>query len=144
MTVVQDRVPERLRALGNPIVAPLGTAVLAVSAVSYVAVVSPEESGHYPGCPFRTVTGLYCPGCGSLRAVHAMAHGDVTEALARNPFTVLVVPYLLWVWGSWLHRVVTKSTNRYMAPAWILWLLLAAIMAFWVLRNIPGFEFLAP
>jgi hypothetical protein len=144
MTQLQDRVPARLRTFGNPVIAPLGTAVLALSAVSYVATVSPEESGHYPGCPFLTITGYYCPGCGSLRAVHAMAHGDVTEAVTRNPLTVLAVPYLLWMWGSWLHRTITGRTSRYMAPAWVLWLLLGAIIGFWVLRNVPGFEFLAP
>jgi hypothetical protein len=73
-----------------------------------------------------------------------MAHGDLSEALARNPFTVLAVPYLLWMWGSWLHRTITGRTSRYMAPAWTLWLLLGVVIGFWVLRNLPWFAFLAP
>lgn len=37
-------------------------------------------------CPFRRLTGLECPGCGSTRAwVHAV-HGQWGEALAANPF----------------------------------------------------------
>ena len=39
-------------------------------------------------CPFRLVTGLPCPGCGSTRAVGAFAAGDFSAAMALNPFGV--------------------------------------------------------
>ena len=48
--------------------APVGAAGLALAATAYVGLVDPNESGHYPTCPFLALTGRFCPGCGSLRA----------------------------------------------------------------------------
>ena len=36
-------------------------------------------------CPFRRLTGLPCPGCGSTRAVMSLLHGEPAKALAWNP-----------------------------------------------------------
>lgn len=41
-------------------------------------------SGSAP-CSFARATHLPCPGCGSTRAVWALAHGDVAGALRMNP-----------------------------------------------------------
>ena len=53
---------------------------------AYVSMVDPDESGHYPTCPFLYLTGYYCPGCGSLRMVHALTHGQVGQGFGRNPW----------------------------------------------------------
>lgn len=124
--------------------APGGTALLAATVVGYVGAVDPNQAGHYPTCPFLFVTGLYCPGCGSLRAVHALAHGDVPEALSRNPLTVLSVPLLVALWVLWTRRRLTGRRRSWAAPGWAIWGLLAVVIAFWILRNLPGFAFLAP
>ena len=42
--------------------------------------VDPNQPGHYPTDPFLAITGLYCPGCGTLRALHALARGDLLTA----------------------------------------------------------------
>lgn len=43
-------------------------------------------------CPFATLTGLPCPGCGLLRASLALARGHVTESFRIHPLAVLVLP----------------------------------------------------
>ena len=48
----------------------------------------PRTAGFFPPCPWFTLTGLQCPGCGTTRALHALVHGDVAAALALNPFTM--------------------------------------------------------
>lgn len=123
---------------------PLLTAAGGMVAAGYVGVVDPNEPGHYPTCPFLFLTGYYCPGCGSMRAVHALAHGDLGSALDSNPLTVLFLPYLLWAWGSWLYRSVTGRQKGDLAPPWVVWALLVLVIAFWGLRNLPGFAWLAP
>src|SRR6478752_6842274 len=80
-------------------------ALAAVAAVGLVAVVDPNQPGHYPTCPFLALTGMYCPGCGSLRAVHDLAHGDISGALARNPLTVLVLGGLVVAYAAWARRL---------------------------------------
>jgi hypothetical protein len=127
------------------VAAPLAVLAGGVAAVVVVATSDPEEPGHYPTCPFLSVTGWWCPGCGSLRAVHALAHGDIGTAIDRNVLTVLAVPALVLAWVAWLRRTVTgRPRSRWAAPPAALWGLLATVVAFWVLRNVPVGSWLAP
>ncbi len=129
----------------TPLAAPLAVLVGGMAAVAGVATVDPEQSGHYPSCPFLSVTGWWCPGCGSLRAVHALAHGDVATAVDRNVLTGLAIPALVVAWVAWLRRAVTgRPRLRWAAPSIALWALLATIVAFGVLRNVPTGSWLAP
>jgi len=117
---------------------------MALIAAGCVASVDPNAAGHYPTCPFLAVTGWYCPGCGALRAVHALGHGHLMTALARNPFTVVVVGYLVVTWVLWFQRAARGRPRRWLAPPWVLYGALGAILMFWVLRNLPGWTWLSP
>ena len=80
-------------------------------------------------CPFKTVTGLPCPGCGMTRACGAALRGDWAQVLELNPFG----PLFLAFWGvvtaglllpggagrrfaGWLGRI--ESFTRW--PAWVM------------------------
>lgn len=123
---------------------PVAVAAAGLAGLVLVARVDPNEAGHYPVCPFLSLTGLFCPGCGTLRALHALTHGDLATGFARNPLTMLTVPFLLVVWLAWAVRELRGRGRATMAPAWLLWCLAAAQVLFWVLRNLPGFTWLAP
>jgi Protein of unknown function (DUF2752) len=123
--------------------APLATAAGLLLATGYVGVVDPNQHGHYPTCPFLALTGLYCPGCGTLRAVHALAHLDLTGAASKNVLFLAMLPVMAALWLGWLRRSVT-GRSRWVAPPWTIYLLFAVILAFGVLRNLPGLEILAP
>ncbi|WP_214416913.1 DUF2752 domain-containing protein [Sphaerisporangium fuscum] len=129
----------------RPLLAPLGAAALAGAVVAYVGAVDPNQPGHYPTCPFLFLTGLYCPGCGTLRAIHALAHADVVAALGLNPLAVATVPFLLFWWGRWALRTwqgrPVRTTLAH--PAYI-WGFLALVIVFWIVRNLPFGRFLAP
>jgi len=56
---------------------------------------NPESSGFFPSCPFHSLTGWDCPGCGSQRATHHLINGRVVQAFGYNPLMVLSIPYLL-------------------------------------------------
>lgn len=125
--------------------APLAATTVALAGVLVVATVDPHEPGHYPTCPFLWLTGLYCPGCGSLRAVHDLAHLDLAGAWGMNPALVLAVPYLLLTALAWWRRSLTGAPRRWLAPAWVIWALLAAVCVYWVARNVPALApWLAP
>ncbi|MFF5204508.1 DUF2752 domain-containing protein [Streptosporangium sp. NPDC000396] len=132
-------------ARARAVLAPLGAAVAAGAAAAFVGVVDPNEPGHYPVCPFLTLTGFYCPGCGGLRAVHALAHGDLVAALGFNPFVVVMVPVLAFLWGRWALRSWQGRpfNGKAVHPAYV-WLFLVLMIVFWIARNTPFGEFLAP
>ena len=71
---------------------------LAFAVVLHVA--DPSEGTSFPVCPFYAATGLYCPGCGTLRCLHALLHADLRSAIDFNLMTVLLVPMLVAVWLS--------------------------------------------
>ena len=97
----------------------------------------PGSYSFYPRCLFYQTTGLLCPGCGSLRAVHQLLHGHIAAALRFNALLVTAIPI-----GSWfLARSVFRAKNGsfpslHLPPAW-LWAGLAVILLFGLLRNFP-------
>ncbi|MCZ4499308.1 MAG: hypothetical protein JWQ74_1861 [Marmoricola sp.] len=119
------------------------SAGLAAVAVAGVALVNPHQSGHYPTCPLLALTGLYCPLCGGLRATYDLAHLDVGAALARNPLVVLAVPLIALAWFAWAQRAYTDRRPA-VVPAWLGTGILALLVGFGVLRNVPGWDWLSP
>jgi len=104
---------------------------------------APMQYAFYPRCLFYTLTGLSCPGCGSLRAMHHLLHGHWTAAFHCNPLLIVLLPILP---GAFISHLLHAATGRDMfavfkRPFWI-WLLLGVMVAFSILRNLP-FEPLA-
>ncbi|MGW4893616.1 DUF2752 domain-containing protein [Kitasatospora sp. NPDC004240] len=133
--------PSVLRRLGPPL-----AALAAVAApCAYVATVDPNAPGHYPDCPVLTATGWWCPGCGGLRCVHALTHGDVFTALQDNAPAVLLFVVLSVFWARWLWAAVRGGP----APRVVLGLRQTVLVAllllvFTVVRNLPVGAALAP
>ncbi|GAA1752349.1 DUF2752 domain-containing protein [Nonomuraea bangladeshensis] len=127
------------------LLAPLGVAAGTGAVFALVGAVDPNEPGHYPTCPFLWLTGLYCPGCGTLRSIHALAHLDPVAALGLNPLMVAMIPFLLFWWGRWVVRAAQGRPRRTTLahPAW-LWAFLAVVVVYWIVRNLPFGAFLAP
>jgi hypothetical protein len=101
----------------------------------------PAQYGFYPRCQFHAMTGLQCPGCGGLRAVHALLHGHVAEAVRLNALFVAALPVALAFagWRSLSRRRATSSPQK-CSMAWV-WIFVAAVMTFAVVRNLPGVSF---
>ena len=98
----------------------------------------PADGGIYPPCPFRAITGLDCPGCGTGRALHRVLHGRIDEAFVLNPFAMVALPVVaaalfLAAWRSLGGRRLPSVQF----PPWTGWAVTAFVVAFWVLRNLP-------
>lgn len=130
--------------LSRTLVGPVLAASVALSGLVLLDQVDPNEAGHYPTCPFLALSGLYCPGCGSLRMLHHLGEGDVGDAFGMNPLGFLLLPVLLAYWGQWTYRVVTGRPRGAPLASGVVWAFLAVVLVYWVLRNLPGFEALAP
>jgi hypothetical protein len=96
----------------------------------------PERYRFYPRCLLHAWTGLYCPGCGSSRALHALTRGDVRAALASNVLLTAALPLgaALLVARRWRHGDWAVLAS---IPAWGWWIALAIVIGFGILRNIP-------
>ncbi|MGH8109013.1 MAG: DUF2752 domain-containing protein [Arenimonas sp.] len=106
----------------------------------------PNQAGNpLPSCPSRWLTGLYCPGCGTTRALHALLHGDIVKAFSMNPVFVLaspIVALLILDQSTRLPQGLTRLARFFSdARPWA-W----GLIGFAILRNLPWYPFnlLAP
>ena len=121
----------------------VGLALLSLSGAGMVYFVDPRVPGNYPTCPFLFVTGCYCPGCGTLRALATLMEGDLLGAMGYNALTVLSLPILAMLTFSALSGKGGRMPRMNVrVPHWAAWTLLAVILGFWALRNIPVEPFL--
>jgi hypothetical protein len=72
----------------------LAVALGATIVMATLYVFAPEEHSFYPRCIFHSLTGWQCPGCGSLRAMHQLLHGNFANAWQLNPLFVLALPLI--------------------------------------------------
>lgn len=122
----------------------LAGAVLGASVLLHVR--DPHASGSYAFCPWLVLTGSYCPGCGGLRAVNDLTHGDLAAAASSNLLLVGSLPLLLVLWTRWFldrWRGVRRAADvrRGVQGAVVL---ATVSVAYAVARNLPGLEWLAP
>lgn len=91
----------------------------------------------FPQCMFYATTGLYCPGCGSQRAVHNLLHLNIQEAFLNNflilPAGIVILynyihPILNSVFGINLPDILRHKTTP--------WLILFTIILYWIFRNL--------
>lgn len=101
-----------------------------------------------PSCMMHSLTGIYCAGCGAGRASVALLHGDLLMAIDHNLLFVAVLPfvayYLVKVYISYCFGKDILPFFKMNFVSGII--ILAVIVVFTVLRNIPiaPFNYLAP
>ncbi len=106
------------------------------------------EAAWLPPCAFYETTGLHCAGCGMTRASHAALNGRFAEALSHNPLGIILLPLVLlavaleaaaWMLGH-------PGGPRVRIGMRGMWVLVAMVLGYWLLRNIPYWPFtlLAP
>ena len=115
-------------------------------ASAFLYAVNPNQHAVYPQCMLYNATGIYCAGCGATRAMYALLHGRVLEALHDNVLFVAALPLFLYVVGSY-------ALNAWRANAWpgisvdnrtllrTSLTVFSLMIAFMVLRNLPGWPF---
>lgn len=120
----------------------LAAGAVGVAGIVGLVVIDPTVPGPLPGCMFRGLTGWDCPGCGVTRALHAVLTGRPLDALDHNLLAMLILPILMvvglrWARDAWLDRP-RRAPQR---PA-LVWTIGVVIVAFWILRNLPGVPYL--
>lgn len=121
--------------------APLACGCCLAAGAAYVAVQDPAEGGVFVPCPFRTLTGWWCPGCGLTRATHYLLRGQLADAFRFNLLVVFVVAAIALSWASWLLSVSGRSLLGGRAlPRWTVAAMIVLAVAYAVARNLPGVD----
>ena len=96
----------------------------------------PSRYAFYPQCVLHETTGLLCPGCGGLRALHQLLHGHVGAAFNLNPFLVCLAPLLLVFGTFYIAGLISNRRIQFaLSPRWF-WALFACSCVFGVWRNL--------
>lgn len=111
---------------GKSLVLSISLAAIAVAGICVAAFLDPKSLSWFPRCPFRMLTGLDCPGCGTARAIHAAANGRWYEALRSNPILVVAFPFLL--------AIIIKP--RWARMPSVAWSVFAVAVAWMFVRNL--------
>jgi hypothetical protein len=108
---------------------------------------NPSTVHFYPPCLLYKCTGLYCPGCGALRATHQILHGHLGTAFHLNPLYVILLPWIAYMLVSRFLCELRgwRIPSAPVSPRLIA-LLPAIFIVYMVLRNLPYYPFtlLAP
>ena len=102
--------------------------VLSVAMLVFLYIWSPHEFRWFPKCPFLALTGYKCPGCGTLRAIHALLHFHFVEAINLNPFMIAAIPLI----------VALSVSKRLRFNVVLGRVIVAATIVWWILRNIKS------
>jgi len=138
-------VPPKLAAARAPAsLWPATLLVVLLAAGGALFLFNPAEHAFYPRCFFHQATGLHCPGCGGLRAMHQLLHGHFLVALQLNALAVLALPLVGWLFArEHLGRRTSRSMRESAGARWV-WGVVTVMLLFSLLRNLPMFAFLSP
>ena len=117
----------------QPHLAAAGLPVLiSILAVTWINIFSSNHWALLLVCPLHSLTGWYCPACGTTRALLELIRGHWAAALHLNPLAVCLMPpaagLLLW-------------RRRPRIPHGLWWTMFVLAAAFGIMRNIPAYPF---
>jgi uncharacterized protein DUF2752 len=97
----------------------------------------PALYSFYPHCPIHQYLHVLCPGCGATRALAALLHGNIIEALHLNALTTLLTPATLVYSAAYYRKILTRSPLHAPQPPRVsVYATLAAAAIFTVARNL--------
>ena len=117
--------------------APIACGACLVAGTAYVVANDPSDGGTFLPCPFRALTGWWCPGCGVTRAIHHLFRGEIVQALRFNLFVIVILAALVATWSAWTAHAAGKNVTRIVTciPVWLQVAAGAALLVFAVVRN---------
>lgn len=89
-------------------------------------------------CPFKSVTGFLCPGCGVTKMSEAALRFNFKEAFLCNGAVLCLLPLLTAVYGVETVRYVRSGDASFCrASSVIVWVSLIILLIFGIVRNLP-------
>ncbi|MDR1480377.1 MAG: DUF2752 domain-containing protein [Planctomycetaceae bacterium] len=98
---------------------------------------NPSGNPYLPKCSFHVLTGLYCPGCGTTRAVCCLLKGQFLTAFRCQPLFIILFPIIFFLTGKRLYELIFNTVVKLPFELQFYRLILVLVLAFFLLRNIP-------
>ncbi len=121
----------------------IGLSIFILVLVVLFFVADPSKSVLFPRCVFNSLTGYYCPGCGSQRAIHSLLHFNLAGVVQNN---FLLLPAIVLIIYHYSRALLNRKFNWNFPNIFYFkktpWIILAVIILFWILRNVPYYPFL--
>src|SRR6201991_1739966 len=113
MVTRRESAPRRLGA-------PLLVAASATSVCAAVWVGDPTTPhGPLPVCPTKALLGIDCPGCGSMRMLYSLMHGNLSAAASFNALGLVAVVLLVWAYVTWTYgRLKGRRIKSWQHQRW--------------------------
>ena len=129
------RLPSAPLRLGAPLMVAAST-TLVCAAIWVGDPTTPH--GPLPVCPTKALLGIDCPGCGSLRMMYSLMHGDLLAAARFNALGLVAAVLLVWAYVAWTYgRLKGRRIASWQHHRWSAAVTLFLVLAWFVLRNIP-------
>lgn len=130
-----------IRAGSRPLAlaAPLAVAGCATAVCTAIWLGDPTTpNGPLPVCPTKALLGIDCPGCGSLRMLYSLMHGNLQAAVGYNALGLVAVVLLVWAYLGWTYgRIVDRQIRSWQHHRWSAAVTLTLVVAWLAVRNIP-------
>ena len=95
-------------------------------------------------CPTKALLGIDCPGCGGMRMVYALLHGDIGAALRYNALSVIALSTMDWAFGAWVAEIVLgRKVRSWQHISWLPKVALPLVLVWFVVRNLSWAPFQA-
>ena len=114
----------------------ISAAIVILAALCIYFYFDPTTSILFPRCPFYSITGYLCPGCGTQRAIHALLRGNIPAAWHFNALLLIALPYIALL-------LFAEATRRRMPRFYaivnsrpVIWFWFIVIIFWWLVRNV--------
>jgi len=122
-------------------IATVARAVAPLAVITFATAVllrfPPAQNSFYPRCPIHEYLHLQCPGCGATRALAALLHGHLAEAIHFNALATLLFPFAAAYGIFCYHLFLQHKPLRWpRTPPVATYAVIAVTIVFTVMRNL--------
>ena len=116
--------------------------VILLGVLSLYFFYNPSQHSFFPKCPFYSITGFYCPGCGSQRAIHQIINGNIINGIRHNYLILLLALVLSYQGIIYILSKLNNSTYKNILHKPVVTkLILVIVLLFWLFRNFKWYPF---
>ncbi len=109
--------------------------LLAISLVMFSKIVSITPYAERLVCPSLIEYGIYCPFCGTTRAIEAILCGKLITAFIYNPAFVFFIPCFIYYDIVSFVAIIKEKEKLPKIRKWVAITLIAILLAYWIFRN---------